>query len=42
MLEDEYAKGRCKAIGVSNFQERHLKQLMGIAKVNPMANQVSD
>jgi methylglyoxal/glyoxal reductase len=39
-LETLYKEGRVKAIGVSNFQIHHLKDLMQDAKIKPMVNQV--
>ena len=39
-LERLYAEGRTRAIGVSNFQVHHLKDLMDGAEVTPMVNQV--
>ncbi|PWK07961.1 aldo/keto reductase [Tumebacillus permanentifrigoris] len=39
-LESLYAEGRVKAIGVSNFQVHHLEDLLTVAKVKPMVNQV--
>lgn len=39
-LEKIYADGRAKAIGVSNFHEHHLRDLMADAKVKPMVNQI--
>ncbi len=39
-LEQVYADGRARAIGVSNFAEHHLTDLMRDAKVKPMVNQV--
>ncbi|WP_028560182.1 aldo/keto reductase [Paenibacillus pinihumi] len=39
-LETLYAQGKVKAIGVSNFQVHHLKDLMQDAKVKPVINQV--
>ncbi|MCP1493658.1 diketogulonate reductase-like aldo/keto reductase [Peribacillus frigoritolerans] len=39
-LETLYKKGKVKAIGVSNFQIHHLKDLMEDAEVKPMVNQV--
>ncbi|MER2088756.1 MAG: aldo/keto reductase [Sporosarcina sp.] len=39
-LETLYKEGRVKAIGVSNFQIHHLKDLMKDAEINPMLNQV--
>ncbi len=39
-IEDLYASGRCRAIGVSNFTVRHLEELQGYARVTPAVNQV--
>ena len=39
-LEQVYAAGRAKAIGVSNFAEHHLTEVMRDAAVKPMVNQV--
>ncbi|GAA3411481.1 aldo/keto reductase [Paenibacillus hodogayensis] len=39
-LEKLYNDGRVKAIGVSNFQVHHLKDLMDGAEIKPMINQV--
>jgi methylglyoxal/glyoxal reductase len=39
-LEKLYSDGRVRAIGVSNFQIHHLKDLMTEAKIKPMVNQV--
>ena len=39
-LETLYKEGRVKAIGVSNFQIDHLKDLMEDAEIKPMVNQV--
>jgi methylglyoxal/glyoxal reductase len=39
-MEKLLAEGKCRAIGVSNFQERHLEELLGQAKVVPAVNQV--
>ena len=39
-LETLYKAGRVKAIGVSNFQIHHLKELMKDAEIKPMVNQV--
>lgn len=39
-LETLYKEGKVKAIGVSNFQIHHLKDLMEDAEVKPMINQV--
>ncbi|MGL4772197.1 MAG: aldo/keto reductase [Clostridium sp.] len=39
-LETLYKEGRVRAIGVSNFKEHHLKELMEDAEVTPMVNQV--
>lgn len=39
-LEKLYKEGKVKAIGVSNFKEHHLKELMKDAEIMPMVNQV--
>lgn len=39
-LEEAYADGKIKAIGVSNFDIKDLESLMEEAKVKPMLNQV--
>ncbi|MGM0885649.1 MAG: aldo/keto reductase [Bacillota bacterium] len=39
-LETLYKEGKVKAIGVSNFQIHHLRDLMEDAEVKPMVNQV--
>ncbi|SFP89395.1 aldo/keto reductase [Salibacterium halotolerans] len=39
-LEKLYEDGKVRAIGVSNFTDQHLEELMKIAKVKPMVNQV--
>ena len=39
-LEDLYAAGKIKAIGVSNFEIHHLEELLAFAKVVPVVNQV--
>lgn len=40
MLEGFYRKGFCRAIGVANFHEHHLRELMRDAEIAPMVNQV--
>ena len=40
VLDKLLADGKCRAIGVSNFLERHLDELLGHAKVAPAVNQV--
>lgn len=39
-LEKLYNEGRVKAIGVCNFMEHHIDELMQTAEVKPMVNQV--
>ncbi len=39
-LEKLYAEGRIKAIGVSNFLQHHLEDLLQTAEVVPMVNQM--
>jgi diketogulonate reductase-like aldo/keto reductase len=40
-MEEYYREGRIRAIGVSNFFERHLEALYKTAKIVPMVNQMS-
>ncbi|RBY75517.1 aldo/keto reductase [Geodermatophilus sp. TF02-6] len=39
-LEEIYASGRCRAIGVSNFNPHHLRRLFAQAEVRPAVNQI--
>lgn len=39
-LEHLYKEGRVKAIGVSNFLEHHLENLLETAEIKPIANQI--
>lgn len=39
-LETLYKEGRVRAIGVSNFKEHHLKEVMEAFEIVPMVNQV--
>lgn len=39
-LEDLYAEGKIKALGVSNFQIPHLEKLLSFAKVMPVIDQI--
>ena len=39
-MEQLYAEKRLKAIGVSNFMQHHLEELLSTAKVVPMVNQM--
>ncbi|KAJ1891891.1 hypothetical protein LPJ66_006663 [Kickxella alabastrina] len=38
-LEELYAQGKVRAIGVSNYTKRHLQEMRTYAKVTPMVNQ---
>ena len=40
VLEEIYASGRVRAIGVSNFQPHHLRTLFGESEITPAVNQV--
>ena len=40
VLEELYKSGRVRAIGVSNFNVHHLKELQKVAEIQPMANEV--
>jgi diketogulonate reductase-like aldo/keto reductase len=39
-MEEAYNAGKAKAIGVSNFQIRHLEELFKTAEIKPMVNQL--
>jgi diketogulonate reductase-like aldo/keto reductase len=39
-MEEIYESGRAKAIGVSNFHQHHIEELMKTAKINPMVDQI--
>lgn len=39
-LEELYAEGKIKAIGLSNFLPHHIEELMKTAKVKPMVDQI--
>ena len=39
-LEDLYAEGRVRAIGLSNFLPHHIRPLLETAKVKPMLDQL--
>ncbi|HMV26367.1 MAG TPA: aldo/keto reductase [bacterium] len=39
-LEKLYEEGLCRAIGVSNYTQRHLDELLQSARIKPMVNQV--
>jgi 2,5-diketo-D-gluconate reductase A len=39
-LEEIYASGRVRAIGVSNFKPHHLRNLFGSSEVRPAVNQI--
>jgi 2,5-diketo-D-gluconate reductase A len=39
-MEEIYAGGRCRAIGVSNFQPHHLRRLFVETQVRPAVNQI--
>ncbi len=39
-MEEIYASGRCRAIGVSNFQVHHLRRLFSETEVRPAVNQI--
>ncbi|MGY1601422.1 aldo/keto reductase [Geodermatophilus sp. SYSU D00815] len=39
-MEEIYAGGKCRAIGVSNFKEHHLRRLFGDSQVRPAVNQI--
>jgi 2,5-diketo-D-gluconate reductase A len=39
-MEELYEAGKIKAIGLSNFEEQHLKELFTYAKIKPTVNQI--
>lgn len=39
-MEEAYKEGKLKAIGISNFCERHIDELLKTAEIVPMANQI--
>jgi diketogulonate reductase-like aldo/keto reductase len=39
-LEQLYKQGKCRAIGVSNYNEQHLTELLSSCEIKPMVNQV--
>ncbi|WP_100499412.1 aldo/keto reductase [Geodermatophilus chilensis] len=39
-MEEIYASGRCRSIGVSNFQAHHLRRLFSETEVRPAVNQI--
>lgn len=39
-MEELYAAGKIRAIGISNFMPRHIDALLKTAKVQPMVNQI--
>ena len=39
-MEEIYASGRSRAVGVSNFQAHHLRRLFGETQVRPAVNQI--
>ena len=40
VMEELYNKGKIKAVGVSNFQIHHLKELEKVSLLKPMVNQI--
>jgi 2,5-diketo-D-gluconate reductase A len=39
-MEEIYAGGRCRAVGVSNFHEEHLRRILDAGEVVPAVNQI--
>ena len=39
-MEDLYGEGKIRAIGVSNFEDNHLEDLMSYARIKPAVNQI--
>lgn len=40
VLEELYAEGKIKSIGVCNFQKHHMEELLQYATIKPMINQI--
>jgi 2,5-diketo-D-gluconate reductase A len=40
VMEEIYASGRVRAIGVSNFQPHHLRNVFGASEITPAVNQI--
>lgn len=38
-VEDAYKKGSARAIGVANYESRHIEYLLGNCEISPMANE---
>lgn len=39
-MEDLYKQGKVRAIGVSNFKEHHIDELLETCEIKPMVNQI--
>jgi diketogulonate reductase-like aldo/keto reductase len=39
-MEELYREGLCRAIGVCNFHEHHMEELISIAEILPVVNQI--
>jgi 2,5-diketo-D-gluconate reductase A len=39
-MEEIYASGRCRAVGVSNFNPHHLRRMFGETELRPAVNQI--
>ena len=39
-MEDLYKQGKIRAIGVSNFKEHHIDELLETCEIKPMVNQI--
>ena len=39
-LETLYKQGKVRAIGLSNFHQHHIEEIMSIAEIKPMVNQI--
>lgn len=39
-MEDLYDEGKIRVLGVSNFEENHIEELMSYAKIKPAVNQI--
>jgi diketogulonate reductase-like aldo/keto reductase len=39
-MEELYESGKIRAIGISNFRQHHIDELLKTAKIRPMVNQI--
>jgi diketogulonate reductase-like aldo/keto reductase len=39
-MEDEFDKGKARALGISNFNHLQIEELLGYARIKPVSQQV--